>query len=390
MPSSQKMQSSLTATDPGTLLLTILDNVGLALAVLDEQGKIVFANRKALTMWGQHSVVQGAFFAEWRSSYRVQDRNGKDVPIENAPILHVLAGKDIGPQDFRVVLPDESVKWMHTISERFSVLGVSGILVIMADETEQVLLRRAVQQFEQFDSLGRLTRGMIHDLNNMFSIVLENLYLARADEGIPQSTRDRLEQIDVALKKGMGLVKKLGQFSRAHELAANPFPINQAVNTALELARPLLRGRIRVNLALNPDLPMIEGDVGEIEQALVNLILNAVDAMPDGGELSLSTELVNRAPGKGGERSASYVLVTVADTGVGIPENIQPRIFEPFFTTKMDKRGTGLGLPSVYGIIQGHHGEIKVHSVPGQGTQFTIYLPVSERPHAVQQHPEAV
>jgi signal transduction histidine kinase len=384
------MSSALTETDPGTFLLTILDNVGLAVTVVDQQGKVAFANKKALTMWGEHSVVPGVPFAEWRSSYRVQDRHGRDIPVENAQIFRVLMGEDVGSQDFRVTLPDGSVKWMHAFSERFSVLGITGVLVITADETEQVLLRRAVQQFEQFESLGHLTRGMIHDLNNMFSVVSENLHLARTDEGVPQATRERLEQIEVALKKGVALVKKLGQFSRAEELHLQPIEINQAVNTALELTRPLFRGRIRVKLALGQDLPAVEGDPGDIEQALTNLILNAVDAMPNGGELSLSTELVQREGRGKSSEPASFVLITVADTGIGIPEDIQPRIFEPFFTTKTDKRGAGLGLPSVYGIVQQHHGEIKVHSVPGQGTRFTIHLPRSERSPAKYQHPEAV
>jgi two-component system cell cycle sensor histidine kinase/response regulator CckA len=385
------MSSSLTETDPGTLLLTVLDNVGLAVGVVNEQGKFVFANKKALTMWGEHSVVPGRSFVQWRSSYRVQDRHGQDIPPEKAPILRVLAGENVEPQDLRVIFPDGSVKWMHMISERFSVFGITGFLIVMADETEQELSRRSLQQFEQIESLGQLTRGMIHDLNNMFSVVSENLHLARLDEDVPQFTRERLEQIDVALKKGVGLVKKIGQFSRAQELSSQPIVINEAVNTALELAQPLFRGRLRVKLALDPDLPMVEGDSGEIEQALVNLILNAVDAMPNGGELSLSTERVLReASGKSGEKPASFVLITVADTGVGIPENIQPRIFEPFFTTKTEKRGTGLGLPSVYGIVQHHNGEIQVHSVPGQGTRFTIYLPLSAHTSAVYQHPEAV
>jgi signal transduction histidine kinase len=373
------MSFTLAKTDPGTLLLTILDNVGLALTVVDEQGMIAFANKKALTMWGEHSVIPGISYARWRNAYRVQDRHGRDIPTEDAPIFRALTGENVGPLDFRVTLPDGSVEWMHVISEKFSIFGITGILIIMADETEQVLLRRAVQQFEQTESLGQLTRGMIHDLNNMFSVISENLYVACTDEAIPPSTRDRMQQIEVALKKGMVLVKKLGQFSRAQELQILPFEINQAINTVLELARPLLGSRIRVHLALNPDLPMVPGDSGEIEQALVNLILNAVDAMPNGGELSLSSELVKRAtPGKSGESPASFVLITVADTGFGIPENIQPRIFEPFFTTKAEKRGTGLGLASVYGIVQHHKGEIKVHSVPGEGTKFTIYLPVSE------------
>jgi signal transduction histidine kinase len=283
---------------------------------------------------------------------------------------------------------------MHAICERFSVYGITGLLLIMADETEQVLLRNALQQFEQLKSLGRLTRGMIHDLNNMFSIVAESLYLARTDEGVPLPARGHLQQADTALKKGMALVKKLGQFSRAQKLQIQPFAINQAINTAVELVRPLFGSRIRVKLALDQDLPMVEGDAGEIEQALVNLILNAVDAMPNGGELSLSSELAKRdSPGKNGEKPGetpgSFVLITVADTGVGIPEDIQPRIFEPFFTTKTEKRGTGLGLPSVYGIVQQHHGEITVHSVPGQGTRFSIYLPLSEGSAAAHQYREA-
>jgi len=386
------LSSSPPKTDPGALLLAILDHIGLAVAVIDEQGKIVLANPKALTMWGEYSVVQGMSFAEWRSSYRVQDRQGRDIPIENAPILRVLAGEDIGPRDVRVILPDGKVRWVHAISERFSVFGMNGIFVVMMDETEQVLLRRAMQQSEQYKLLAQLTRGMVHDLNNMFSIIAENLHLARTDKAVPQFTRDRLEQIDLALNKGIRLVKKLGRFSRAQDVQFQPFEINHAVNTAVDLARPLFKDRISAKLVLDPYLPMIEGDIGEIEQALVNLILNAVDAMPKGGELSLSTELVKRAaPGKLGENHDCFVLVTIADTGVGIPEDVQPRIFEPFFTTKTDKRGTGLGLPSVYGIVQHHQGEIQVHSAPGQGTKFSIYLPVGEfKPAAVQQHREAV
>jgi signal transduction histidine kinase len=384
------MPSTVTETDPGTLLLTVLDNVGLAVAVVDEQGKIAFANKKALTMWGPHSVVAGASFAQWRSSYRVQDWYGQDIPTENAPILRALAGENIGRRDFRVTLPDGDIKWMHAISERFSVFGITGVLLIMSDETEQMLLRNALQQSEQLRSLGHLTRGMIHDLNNMFSIVTENLYLARTSEGVPLPVRDRLQQTETALKKGIALVKKLGQFSRAQKLEIQPFGINQAINTAMELVQPLFGSRIRVTLALGPDLPMVEGDSGEIEQALVNLILNAVDAMPNGGELSLSSGLEKReSPGKSSETPDSFVLVTVADTGVGIPEELQPRIFEPFFTTKTEKRGTGLGLPSVYGIVQQHHGEITVHSVPGQGTRFSIYLPVSEGSAAAHQYREA-
>ena len=370
--------SSFIENDPGTFLLTILDNVGLSVAVIDEHENIAYANKKARTMWGEH-LVPGVSFAQWRGSCRFHDSHGRSVPIESALVPRALKGEKIPPSDFRLTLPDGSVKWMHETIERFSVFGITGLLVILSDETEAVLLRRAMQQFEQMGLLVQLTRGMVHDLNNMFSVVSESLYLARRNERIPQSTGEHLQQIEQALKKGISLVKKLGQFSRAEEFESKPFEINHAVNTATELARPLFGSRIRVKLALAPDLPVVEGDSGEIEQALVNLILNAVDAMPNGGEISLSTELKKREThSRSGEKSGWFVLVTVADTGVGIPEEIQPKIFKPFFTTKPEKHGTGLGLASVYGIVQHHEGEIKVHSVLGEGTRFTIYLPVRE------------
>src|SRR5215472_6699043 len=160
------MSSSLTSTDPGTLLVAVLDNVGLALAVVDQDGKIAFANKKARTIWGEHSVVPGVSFVQWRSSFRVQDRRGRDIPPEDAAIHRVLARETLGPQDLRIILPDGSVRWMHVISEPFSVFGIAGVLIIMADETEQELLRRAMEQFDQIESLGHLTRGLIHDLNN--------------------------------------------------------------------------------------------------------------------------------------------------------------------------------------------------------------------------------
>ena len=374
------MSSTLTERDPGTLLLAILENVGLAVIIVDERERIAFANSKALAMWGgDHSAFQGASFREWRSAYRVQDVHGRDVPIEEALAFRTLAGEEVAPHDFRVILPDGSIRWMHSIHQRFSVFGIKGAMVIVSDETEAVMLRHTMEQFDQVELLGALTRGIIHDLNNMFAVLSENLHLALGDEGTSRATRARLQQMALALKKGTGLARKLGQFSRANELKIQSFAINEAVNTALELTHPLFGNKIHVKLGLAPNLPMLEGDPGEIEQALVNLVLNAVDAMPQGGEIRLSTELVNReVHGKSGETPRCSVLITVADTGVGIPEDIQSKIFEPFFTTKAERRGTGLGLSSVYGIVRHHQGEISVHSVPGHGTRFIISLPVPE------------
>ena len=160
--------------------------------------------------------------------------------------------------------------------------------------------------------------------------------------------------------------------------------INDLANDALGLVRPLLKDRVSVKTELG-SVPAVAVDSAQIEQVLVNLILNALDAMPQGGELTLGTALVDRptaAPIESGECEAneakSFVCVTVADTGVGIPENLQSNIFDPFFTTKPHGKGSGLGLATAYAVVRQHCGFIRVQSAPGAGTKFSIYLPAKE------------
>jgi signal transduction histidine kinase len=152
--------------------------------------------------------------------------------------------------------------------------------------------------------------------------------------------------------------------------------INEVVNTAVALVSPLLESRVSVKTKLARNLPKVEADPTEMEQVLVNLIMNALDAMPVGGELALRTDVAypDTVLSDQGERQRQYVLITVADTGIGIPEDVQTRIFEPCFTTKPGK-GDGMGLSSAYGIVRQHEGHIAVQSVPGAGTKFSVYLP---------------
>jgi signal transduction histidine kinase len=158
-----------------------------------------------------------------------------------------------------------------------------------------------------------------------------------------------------------------------------PVQINEVVSSALDLAHPLIRGRARVKTELAHALPAVQGDSSRLEQVFVNLILNALDAMPEGGELALRTKLVSRdgVPAKKNEGKKQFVLVTVSDTGIGIPENIQHSIFDPFFTTKAAGRGAGLGLSTAQAIVRQHNGYIEVQSTPGAGTTFRIFLPTT-------------
>jgi signal transduction histidine kinase len=203
--------------------------------------------------------------------------------------------------------------------------------------------------------------------------------LAAGDEGVQEITRTRLQEMAAALKKGGTLVARLIRYSSVQNLELRPVQINEVVCSALDLARPLIAGRVRVKSDLSHALPAVEGDPSRLEQVFVNLILNALDAMPEGGELALGSELISRdaAPGKKNEGKKQFVLVTVSDTGIGIPENIQRSIFDPFFTTKADGRGAGLGLSSAQAIVRQHNGDIEVQSASGAGTTFRITLPTT-------------
>jgi signal transduction histidine kinase len=213
----------------------------------------------------------------------------------------------------------------------------------------------------------------------MLSVASENLTLALSDPGVPEATRTRLRQVALALEKGATLSRRLLQYSRAHKLQIQLVPINEVVTRALELVQPLLGNGIRLKTALQPGLPALEADPGELEQVLVNLVMNAVDAMPHGGELEIRTTEVACRPTTPGDKDVTpgpYVLISVADTGIGIPEDLHARIFEPSFTTKPGK-GAGLGLSSAYGIVRQHGGRITVQSAPGAGAKFNVLLPVA-------------
>jgi len=371
------MPALLGAHPPG-LIEAILDDVGVALMIVNNEGRVVLANRAALRILGEKEVGDGLTFAEWRRTYRIQDTQGRDIPVEECALTRLLAGEAVEPQDLRIILPDGRSKWLHAAGHRFSVLGLSGVLIVICDETEQVDLRRTAEQLQRLEAAGVLAGGLAHDFNNMLAVVTENLSLALADPEVPEATRQRLQQMSLALRKGSDLVSRLVQFSHTHEIETRPVQMNRVVETALELVRPMLGNNVRLATHLHPGLPAIEAAPAEIEQVLVNLVLNALDAMPSGGELTVETDLAgpDAVSCHPGERPEQFITISVADNGIGIPESLQAMIFEPFFTTKPPGKGAGLGLATAYGIVRQHHGSIKVLSQPGAGTKFTIYLPV--------------
>lgn len=365
---------------PGELLQTILENVGVAIAVADAEGKLVFANGAALSMFGMNSLPQPVHLKDWVRDYRFQDRHGHDIPVERSAAMRTLAGEKVEPQDICATLPDGKCKWLHTSAHPFSVMGLAGVLVIITDETKEVELQRTSAQLQRMEDVASTAVGLAHNFNNVLATISMNATLALAEESVGETTRARLEQITDASWKAAGVVKRLMQFSRTRELQIQRVQINSLINQVLKLVEPTLTKSVQVHAALRQDLPELEADPAELEQVLVNLILNATDAMPHGGDLTIATELAcsESEEATNNEETGHFVIITVADTGTGIQEDIRDRIFDPFFTTKTAESGTGLGLASAYGIVRQHQGKIEVWSVPGKGTKFTIHLPVRQ------------
>jgi two-component system cell cycle sensor histidine kinase/response regulator CckA len=370
---------SLLGLQPPSVLQSVLDGVGVALAVVDKDGRFVFTNQAMLEMLGEHrESLNGVSVHEWRRGYTFQDVQGRDIPVGSAPLLRALAGEPIEPHYVRVTLPDGRRKWLHAAGHPFSVLGLAGVLVVVTDETEEVELNRTAEHFHRLEAVGVLAGGLAHDFNNMLSVVAENIALALSDPNLPETARIRLQQMALALGKGTTLSQRLLRYSRAHKVEFQLVGINEVVNTALELIHPLLGNATHLKTDLRPGLPVIEADPIEIEQVLVNLFMNALEAMPDGGELEVATQVTRPAatPGAKDGIPQQYILIRVADTGIGIPADLHTRIFEPSFTTKAGK-GAGLGLSSACGAVRQHGGYITVQSSPGAGAKFSIYLPVA-------------
>jgi CheY-like chemotaxis protein len=218
------------------------------------------------------------------------------------------------------------------------------------------------------EAVGRLAAGIAHDFNNLLTGILSYSDLILQELRPDDPLRTDVEQIRDAGQRAAGLTRQLLAFSRRQLLNPRVVSLNLTVTELEPMLRRLLGPEITLETELEPELGHIVVDPGQIEQVLVNLTLNARDAMPGGGQLRLAT--LNAVLD-----GVSYVAIRVSDTGVGIDEAIQPRIFEPFFTTKHIGAGRGLGLSTVYGVVEQSGGRIEVESVPGQGATFTIYFP---------------
>jgi PAS domain S-box-containing protein len=262
-------------------------------------------------------------------------------------------------------------------STRIELDGQPCLLTVSEDVTAQRALEERLRQATRMEAIGQLAGGVAHDFNNLL-LVIDGYgeMLRRELDGSPHPLR-LLEHIQRASRRAAELTRQLLAFGRKQVMQATPLDLNAAVREVASLVRRVIGEDIELALELVPRSGTVKVDPGQLEQVLLNLAVNARDAMPDGGRLTLSTANVELGPRalRGEVPPGSYVMLTVSDTGVGMDEATRKRIFEPFFTTKEPGKGTGLGLSSVYGIVRQSGGYIQVESTPGEGATFLIYLP---------------
>jgi signal transduction histidine kinase len=265
-------------------------------------------------------------------------------------------------------------------AKRFTIGVIADITARKRAEKERRTLEEQLLQAQKLESIGTLAGGIAHDLNNILTIAMgyTELLLMDSDENQPGYTE--LQIIKEAIDRGADLVRRVLTFGRKVETNLRLLDLNEEVRLAHRLLFGTIPKMIEIELHLAEDLERVNADSGQIQQVLVNLALNARDAMPNGGKLIIETETLtlNEIDCKSHFclEPGVYAVLSVSDNGHGMDKDTRDRIFEPFFTTKEPGHGTGLGMAMVYGIVQAHGGQIDCYSEPGEGTAFKIYLPI--------------
>jgi PAS domain S-box-containing protein len=353
---------------------SLFESVLDAVVTFAEDGELIDTNPAGRELFGITTLEGGG----WNLS-----RNCRLEP-DQFSVLRAELGEHGSIRDFEIRLRGpqggiRTVLFSGGADERSPQKIIHGIL---RDVTEQRELQRQLLQAQKMESIGTMAGGIAHDFNNILTAAIGYAKLIREDIEEPDSVLSHLQIVESSMHRATDLTRRLLSFAREGIVDRKPVRINDIVMETVQLLRRSLDLSIDIRTECQPELPAIMGDHGQIHQMLMNLCVNAGDAMPGGGILDLTTGLKEVVGAREGSASAApdkqYVLLQVSDTGTGIATDHLPRIFDPFFTTKAPGKGTGLGLSIVYGIVQRHGGRIEVFSVPGKGTTFEVLFPVAE------------
>ncbi len=359
---------------------TIMASMGEAVLLLNMQGEVIYKNDTAKAMLGTPDGVEAPAWAQSLEAFLTDGIT--PIPAEGWPSRRSLRGEIVEEYElmFRAL---GSQKLRHVIGSarpiRDAVGKQTGAVVVFRDVTEAKEMQHQLRQSQKLDAIGQLTGGIAHDFNNMLTVITGTIEILADGVADRPDLHAIAKLIDQAADRGAELTKHLLAFARKQPLQPQNIDINTMVIETAMLLRPTLGEHIEIESTLQEGIDSALIDPSQLSTALLNLAVNARDAMPNGGKLTLETANVvldeSYLQMNADVRPGAYVMIAVSDTGTGIPAALRDKVFEPFFTTKEVGKGTGLGLSMVYGFVKQSNGHIKIYSEEGHGTTIKLYLP---------------
>lgn len=347
----------------------LADNIDTVFWMVDNsKGELLYVSPAYEKIWGSSAQDLYREPRSWLDRVHPEDF----VRVRDASMSGLVPGEY--DEVYRIVRPDGRVRWIH--DQGFPVQDSQGNLVRVVgtaeDITDQYLLEEQLRQSQKMEAVGQLAGGVAHDFNNLLAVILMQAELAQAS---PEDTAEMLDEIVRAAERAADLTRQLLAFSRRQVIQRRQLDLNQVVENLAHMLRRILGDQIRLQLELEEQGLWTLADSSMVDQILLNLAVNARDALDEGGLLEISTSRFH-LPGDTPEAAAGdYVCLGVQDDGRGMSPEVMDHIFEPFFSTKEQTKGTGLGLSTVFGIVKQHDGFINVTSELGRGTRFDVYLP---------------
>ena len=290
-------------------------------------------------------------------------------------------GRPVRNAETQIGTRDGEVRQALVSFEHITLGGQPHLLLLAQDVSERLRLEAQLRQAQKMEAIGQLAAGIAHDFNNVLTIIEGHASLQLGMPALPAEVAESFAQIEQAAERAAHLTRQLLAFSRRQIMRPRLLSLNATIRDLAAMLRRLLSENVTLRCDLPHDLPMIFADQTSVEQVVMNLVLNARDAITKGGEIRISTSAVGidaaSCPPESDRRAGDYVCLCVSDTGAGMDEPTRGRIFEPFFTTKETSQGSGMGLATVHGIVHQHEGWIEVATQPGEGSTFQIFLPAS-------------
>jgi len=352
---------------------SLFENATDGIIVLNQRGIIVDANEKACLMHGfskRNLIGTHIALLEADHARNISDERRSRI-LEGNTLVYETSHHRKDGTPLRLEISTKSIR-------------IGNELLIQSfyrDITEKKQLQDHLQQSQKMESIGVLAGGIAHDFNNMLTAVLIHTSVIRRNAELKPKALDSVRVIEDISKSTGKMISNLLGFARGSTFTIQQLHLNAVIQDTIKMLDRIIGKGIDLKLELAKQLPTIQGDSDQLKQVIMNLIVNAQDAMPNGGRIVIATKYRNIQEGAPDVPPyilpGGYIQMSVSDTGNGISEDLQQKIFEPFFTTKERGKGTGLGLSMVYGTLKEHHGHITVHSKLGAGSTFTIYLPVS-------------